>query len=111
MKLGIIGDIHGFWGPEDVKWFNESDRDAILFTGDLAGFRHEAMLRVARSIGELEKPAILVPGNHAMILDAEYYEGYWSDWSPEREDPRRARAVAAARGRRGRGRRAGGGGA
>lgn len=64
MKIAIVGDIHGFWDPEDVQWFNESDRNAVLFTGDLAGFRHEAMLRVARSIGELEKPAVLVPGNH-----------------------------------------------
>jgi hypothetical protein len=23
---------------------------------------------------------ILVPGNHDMIMDTEYYDSYWSDW-------------------------------
>jgi uncharacterized protein (TIGR04168 family) len=64
MKIAIVGDIHGHWDESDVRWFNESDRDAVLFTGDLAGFRHADTLRVARSIGGLEKPAFLVPGNH-----------------------------------------------
>jgi len=64
VKLAIVGDIHGHWGDEDVRWFNASDRDALLFTGDLAGFRHADTLRIARSIGGLEKPAFLVPGNH-----------------------------------------------
>lgn len=31
------------------------------------------------------KYKIVVPGNHDMILDTEYYEGYWGDWSPVKE--------------------------
>ena len=28
---------------------------------------------------------IVVPGNHDMIMDANYYESYWSDWSEVKE--------------------------
>ncbi len=67
MKIAVVGDIHGHWDDDDVRWFNESDRDVVLFTGDLAGFRHADTLRIARSIARLEKPAFLVPGNHDTV--------------------------------------------
>mmetsp|Transcript_2250 Transcript_2250/g.5300 ORF Transcript_2250/g.5300 Transcript_2250/m.5300 type:complete len:321 (+) Transcript_2250:28-990(+) len=36
---------------------------------------------------------IVVPGNHDMILDKDYYDLYWSDWSKEKESHEEAMAA------------------
>jgi len=64
MIFAVVGDIHHAWDQADVAWFDASDCDAVLFTGDLAGYRHRDTLAVAERIGRLRKPALLVPGNH-----------------------------------------------
>ena len=61
-KLAVIGDVHGFWDAADTAFFNQSDYDGLLFTGDLP--RLTGGLDVARALARLEKPAWLVPGNH-----------------------------------------------
>lgn len=64
MRLALVGDVHGQWEPADTVWFDGSDYDAVLLTGDLPGRGHGDLLEVASEIGRLRKPAVLIPGNH-----------------------------------------------
>ncbi|HMV41410.1 MAG TPA: metallophosphoesterase [Leptospiraceae bacterium] len=62
MKIAIIGDVHGFWNEFDVEYFNQSDYDFILFTGDLRSYTEKESV-VAERISFLEKQAFVIPGN------------------------------------------------
>jgi len=62
MKIAIIGDVHGFWAKSDTDYFNASDYDYILFTGDLSSYK-ETEDMVAKRISELRKPCLMIPGN------------------------------------------------
>ena len=62
MKIAIIGDVHGFWNENDTDYFNSSDYDYILFTGDLRSFS-EKEDSVAKRISRLRKKSFLIPGN------------------------------------------------
>jgi uncharacterized protein (TIGR04168 family) len=64
MKLAIIGDVHQAWNAADTAYFNASDHDAVLFVGDIYNFSIQRGLRAAAELAGLEKPALLVPGNH-----------------------------------------------
>lgn len=63
-KIAVVGDVHLHWGEEDVAYFNASDYEWLLFVGDIGAYRHSETLKVARSIGQLRKPTILIAGNH-----------------------------------------------
>ena len=63
-KLTVIGDIHGCFDAADVATLNESDTDLILITGDLDDFRSQNELQVADLLAQLNKPALLIGGNH-----------------------------------------------
>ena len=54
IRIAVVGDIHAFWGPPDVEYFNQSDYDLVLFVGDLGGYTVGGTLKVARSIARLE---------------------------------------------------------
>lgn len=71
IRIAAIGDVHAFWGPQDVAYFNRSDYDLLLFVGDLGNYTPSATLKVARSIAQLEKPALVMPGNHDAITPAQ----------------------------------------
>lgn len=62
--IAIIGDIHRQFNQHDVAQFNQSDYDLLLFTGDLANYWHREGLTVARQMARLQKPALIIPGNH-----------------------------------------------
>lgn len=62
LRIAAIGDVHAWWSPADTRFFNESDYDALLITGDLA--RIVGGIPEARQLSGLRKPAVLVPGNH-----------------------------------------------
>ncbi len=64
MRIGIVGDIHRHWGPDDLRCFDRSELDLLLFVGDLGGHLQRGALDVARSIARLQVPALVVPGNH-----------------------------------------------
>ena len=64
MKLAIIGDVHHAWNAADTAYFNASDHDAVLFVGDVYNFSIQRGLRAAAELAGLEKPALLIPGNH-----------------------------------------------
>ena len=63
-KIAVIGDLHGNWDDWDVRYFNESDYDLLLFTGDLGSGTGAAGVMVARSIARLAKRALIMPGNN-----------------------------------------------
>ena len=35
MKLAVIGDVHHAFNEVDTAYFNASDHEAVLFTGDI----------------------------------------------------------------------------
>ncbi len=62
MKIAIIGDVHGFWDARDTAYFNQSDYDFILFTGDLRSYT-ESESSVANRISPITKKSFMIPGN------------------------------------------------
>lgn len=66
-QIALIGDIHRQFNQYDITQFNHSNYDLLLFTGDLANYRHREGLTVARQMAQLQKPALIIPGNHDTI--------------------------------------------
>ena len=65
VRLALIGDIHLDFDPQDRDYFDASDYDLLLFTGDLSDtFHPRRSLAVASRLAQLRKPALLIPGNH-----------------------------------------------
>jgi uncharacterized protein (TIGR04168 family) len=64
VQIALIGDVHELWTEADNAWFNQSNYDAILLTGDLPGRTHRTLLTVARRIAGLTRPTVMIPGNH-----------------------------------------------
>lgn len=64
-----MGDLHSSWDDRDVEYFNRSDHPLVLFTGDLGGSGARDGLRVAKSLSQLTRPALVMPGNN----DVEQY--------------------------------------
>ncbi len=64
IQIGIIGDVHRQFDSLDVKQFNQSDYDLLLCTGDLANLWHREGLAPARQMAQLQKPTLIIPGNH-----------------------------------------------
>jgi len=62
--IAVIGDLHGSWDDWDVAWFNASDYEMLLFTGDLGSGTGAGGVKIARSIARLAKPALVMPGNN-----------------------------------------------
>jgi uncharacterized protein (TIGR04168 family) len=71
MKLAIIGDVHLCWSESDTAYFNASDHEALLFTGDFYNYSLQRGLRAAAELARLEKPALFVPGNHDAVHPAQ----------------------------------------
>ncbi|MEY4512928.1 MAG: hypothetical protein RLZZ450_5050 [Pseudomonadota bacterium] len=63
-RIGVIGDLHGSWDDWDTRYFNASDYELLLFTGDLGSGTADNGVRIARSLGRIEKPALVMPGNN-----------------------------------------------
>lgn len=64
MRLAVLGDLHGCFDPTDVLQLDARGLDLVCFVGDLGTTWHRDTLRVARDIGRLRTPAVVVPGNH-----------------------------------------------
>ncbi len=64
IQIAIVGDIHRNFDLHDVAHFNQSGCDLLLFTGDLANYRHREGLAMARQMSQLQKPSLIIPGNH-----------------------------------------------
>lgn len=72
----MIGDLHGFWSEADVAYFNASDHELLLFTGDLGSGTRKNGVDIARSVARLNKRTLVVPGNndapHRLEIAAEF---------------------------------------
>lgn len=71
MELAVIGDIHGRFDDEDVRQLDARGYDAVLFVGDLGGFRPGSTEGVAEAMSRLRTPAYVVPGNHDAVTKAQ----------------------------------------
>jgi len=56
----IVGDIHGHFDDEDVRFLEERDATLTLFVGDLGDEDPEMAQRVA----DIEVPKVVILGNH-----------------------------------------------
>ena len=63
-RLAIVGDLHTHWDHIDLMQFARSNYDLLYFTGDLGGGTPDSTLRVARSLAQLQQPALVMPGNN-----------------------------------------------
>ncbi|MFN3603357.1 MAG: metallophosphoesterase [Leptonema sp. (in: bacteria)] len=63
MKLALFGDIHHFFDDKDVQYFNNSDFDFLIFTGDLPDFFH-LRKKIYKVLRKLKKKSYLIWGNH-----------------------------------------------
>ncbi len=81
VNIAIVGDIHLHFDEVDVTYFNQSDYDLILFTGDLSNYRPQTGLPIARLIAKINKPVVFIPGNHDTTtiwqLAAEIWQKAW----------------------------------
>ncbi|MET0343775.1 MAG: metallophosphoesterase [Polyangiales bacterium] len=64
VRIGVLGDLHGHWDDWDARYFGATGYDLVLFTGDLGSGTGSNGVRIARSIGRLDKPALVMPGNN-----------------------------------------------
>lgn len=68
-KVALIGDLHSSWDAADAKYFNGSDYELLLFTGDLGSGRQRNGVEIARSLSRLTRPTLVMLGNN----DADEY--------------------------------------
>jgi len=75
-QIALIGDLHGHWDAVDEQYFNASNHDLLLFTGDLGSGGRENGVQIARSLVRLAKPALVMPGNndapHLPLIASEF---------------------------------------
>ncbi|WP_420627722.1 metallophosphoesterase [Candidatus Leptofilum sp.] len=64
IQIALIGDVHRQFDQHDITRFNQSDYEFLLCTGDLANLWHWQGLVAARQVAKLQKPTLIVPGNH-----------------------------------------------
>ncbi len=82
LRFVVISDTHNLHEKIHIP-----DGDVLIHAGDFTN--HGSLLEVQRFTNwfkSLPHPVkVLVPGNHDMILDKEYYNEYWGDWSDNKE--------------------------
>lgn len=69
--------------------------DVLVHCGDFTNFGslREVEMFTCWFAQQPHAVKLLVPGNHDMILDQDYYEDYWGDWSAHKESHEAAQAV------------------
>lgn len=67
VNIAVIGDVHRDFSAADVSYFNRSDYDLILVVGDLANWWPHEGHQVARTLSQLERPCLFIPGNHDTV--------------------------------------------
>ena len=116
IQIALIGDVHRQFDPHDITQFNQPHYDLLLCTGDLANLWLWEGLAAARQMAQLQKPTLIIPGNHDTLtlpqLVAEIKQWprlrRWLAWGQSRRlrrwrrlrgrrRPRLARALQAAR--------------
>ncbi|MEM7138371.1 MAG: metallophosphoesterase [Myxococcota bacterium] len=70
-RVALVGDLHGSWDESDVRAFNASDYELLVFTGDLGSGTAKNGVAMAQSMSRLTKPAVVMPGNNDVPFLAE----------------------------------------
>jgi predicted phosphohydrolase len=95
LRFVVMSDTHNRHGSLSVP-----EGDVLVHTGDFTN--HGTLAEVAdfaRWFGSLPHPVkVIVPGNHDMIMDRQYYDAYWADWSHVKESSDEAFEAFAQRG-------------
>jgi uncharacterized protein (TIGR04168 family) len=65
LKFACIGDIHGFWEDRDTEYFNKSDYDFLLLTGDLPDHKpfSDGRKKLYEKLNRLSLPTYMCLGN------------------------------------------------
>src|SRR5262245_10446882 len=63
-QVAVIGDLHASWDDDDTAYFNASDYELLLFTGDLGSSGPQNGVAIARSLSRLTRPALVMLGNN-----------------------------------------------
>lgn len=63
-KIAVLGDLHSWWDAADTKYFNASEYELLLFTGDLGSGRTNNGIEIARSLARLSRPTLVMLGNN-----------------------------------------------
>jgi uncharacterized protein (TIGR04168 family) len=63
-RIAVMGDLHSGWHDFDVACLNRSECELVLLTGDLSGGGRRDGLRIARSLSQLERRTLVMPGNN-----------------------------------------------
>ncbi len=63
-KVALIGDLHSSWDAADTRYFNASDYELLLFTGDLGSRGPHNGVEIARSLSRLARPTLVMLGNN-----------------------------------------------
>lgn len=64
LHIALVGDVHRQFDQRDIAQFNQSDYDLLLCTGDLSNRWHWEGMAVAPQMARLQKPTLIIPGNH-----------------------------------------------
>ncbi|MCA9524383.1 MAG: metallophosphoesterase [Myxococcales bacterium] len=64
LRIAVVGDIHTHFGDDDVRYFNQSEYDVLLFVGDLPDRKLWQVNAEARKLARVRKPMYCIPGNH-----------------------------------------------
>lgn len=82
LRFVCISDTH-----MQHNHLNLPDGDVLIHCGDFTN--HGSLPEIEEFLEWLStlkyKHIIVIPGNHEMLLDAPYYEDYWSDWATQKE--------------------------
>ena len=81
MKIAVIGDIHSYLLPNDMDYFNTSNYDAILLTGDFPWHLQNGTNRVLKLLNRSFIPVYGIFGNHdsasLIQLAGEVFQKKW----------------------------------
>ncbi len=71
-RIAVVGDLHGAWTEFDTEYFNRSDYELLLLTGDLgSGQDLRSGQRIARWLARLSLPTIVILGNNDALVAPE----------------------------------------
>ena len=81
MKIAVIGDIHSYLLPKDMDFFNTSNYDAILLTGDFPWHLQNGSNKVLKLLNRSFIPVYGIFGNHdsasLIQLAGEVFQKKW----------------------------------
>lgn len=63
-RIAVVGDAHGRWNHQDVRYFDDAGYDLLLFVGDLGSGTRSDGVGIIRQLARLRTPGLVLPGNN-----------------------------------------------